>query len=148
MAVVWDRPDRRPGGKLADVADRYGDWSYALYLCHAPLIIALMILRPPVPSPVLWTIGVVGPLAIAIPYGLLDLKLYGVLRRTIDAWPGAARIALASAYAIAFIALAVVAATVGTGRNPGVPEAQPVLVPDVPPTETTAPTLVPATPTR
>ncbi|WP_062202583.1 acyltransferase [Aureimonas sp. AU12] len=148
LAVSWDRGDRRPDERLASLADRYGDWSYALYLCHAPLIIALMILHPPIPSPLLWVVGVVGPLAIAIPYGLLDLKLYAILRRTIDAWPGAARVVLASSYAIAFMALAAVAATVGTGRNPRVPEAQPVLVPEVPPTETTVPTLMPAAPTR
>lgn len=146
MAVVSDRPDRRPTGRLASLADRYGDWSYALYLCHAPLIIALMILQPPMSSTLLWTIGVLGPLVVAIPYGLLDLKLYAVLRRGVDGWPDAARIALSSAYAIAFIALAIVAATVGTGRNPRVPQAQPVIVPGAPPAETNAPTLVPAAP--
>lgn len=96
--------------RVLRLLDRYGDWSYALYLCHVPLMIGLMIGRPPLPTPLLWALGITLPLLVAIPFGVADVWLYQRLRRAIDRM-GAVRLRFAAgAYATVFIAIATYAA--------------------------------------
>jgi peptidoglycan/LPS O-acetylase OafA/YrhL len=146
FAVAYDRMFPVRDGVVARSLDRLGDWSYALYLCHAPLIIGLMISRPPIAAELLWVAGVLGPLCVAIPYGIIDIRLYGILKRGIDTAPGLVRITVASVYIAAFLAVAGFAAIRGTGEAAQAPIAQPVAAPQVPSTEPTAPTLVPVPP--
>jgi peptidoglycan/LPS O-acetylase OafA/YrhL len=62
-----------------------GDWSYGLYLCHVPIIIALCRALPgSVPSMQLWFAAVGLPVVAAIGIGKLDLSLYRLLKRRID----------------------------------------------------------------
>lgn len=141
--VVSHRPPgpQRPGF-VSRLADRYGDWSYALYLCHAPLVVAVYLKHPPLPNWVLWCLAVLVPLLIAIPYGLLDLALYRVLKSWVDRSSRATCAALASLYALFFIAVAATASLYGTGPAPEL-KRQPIARPLPPPAETAVPTLVP-----
>lgn len=142
LVVSYHAPLRHPAGLLTRIADRYGDWSYALYLCHAPLVLALYIKRPPMPSWTLWCLAVLIPLVVAIPYGILDLALYHRLKTWVDRSSQTVCAVLACAYTLAFVAIAATASLVGTGPTPKY-ERQPIAKPVPPPTETTAPTLVP-----
>lgn len=62
-----------------------GDWSYALYLIHVPVIRAMNALLPAsIPYPVLWLAAVAVPVAVAVAFGKLDLWLYRVLKCRVD----------------------------------------------------------------
>lgn len=135
------RQDGRPD-LVSRLADRYGDWSYALYLCHAPLVVAIYLKHPPLPNWVLWTLAVLVPLAVAVPYGLLDLALYRRLKGWVDRSSQTACALLACAYTVFFIAVAASASLVGTGPTP-ILTRQPVAKPVPPPAETAVPTLIP-----
>jgi exopolysaccharide production protein ExoZ len=62
-----------------------GDWSYALYLIHVPVIRA-MDATLPVATPLLaqWSATVAAPIACAVAFGKIDLGLYRVLKRRVD----------------------------------------------------------------
>jgi exopolysaccharide production protein ExoZ len=62
-----------------------GDWSYALYLIHVPVIRA-MDATLPVTTPLLaqWSATVAAPIACAVAFGKIDLWLYRVLKRRVD----------------------------------------------------------------
>ncbi|WP_082666464.1 acyltransferase [Aureimonas sp. AU4] len=110
------------------ILDRYGDWSYALYLCHVPLIIGLLIGRPPLPTPLLWVAAIVVPLLIAIPFGIIDVWLYRRLRRVIDGLNPSVLRSIAALYAMFFIAIATWAATAGPSTTLG-PDMRPSATP-------------------
>jgi len=60
-----------------------GDWSYALYLCHVPIIIALCHVMPvSVPTMQLWFAAV--PIIACILIGKIDLAMYRALKFYID----------------------------------------------------------------
>jgi len=113
LVASHDAASRRVDGRFARLADRYGDWSYALYLCHAPLLIAIYLKHPPLPNWTLWLLAVVGPLVIAAPYGVLDLFLYGHLKRWSDRMPRVVNVSLASVYTLCFLAISAYAASGG-----------------------------------
>ena len=70
-----------PVGYLAAL----GDWSYALYLIHVPVIRALCALAPPsVPSMTLWVAAISIPLAVAVLLGKIDLRMYKALKSRVD----------------------------------------------------------------
>ncbi len=62
-----------------------GDWSYALYLCHVPVIMALCIAMPKsVPLMQLWFAAIGIPIAVSIVFGKIDLKMYRILKSVVD----------------------------------------------------------------
>ena len=62
-----------------------GDWSYALYLCHVPIIMALCRVMPvTVPTMQLWFAAVAIPIIVCIPIGKIDLGMYRVLKAHVD----------------------------------------------------------------
>lgn len=62
-----------------------GDWSYALYLCHVPIIIALCHLMPvSVPTMQLWFAAVGIPIIVCILAGKIDLAMYRALKVRVD----------------------------------------------------------------
>ena len=62
-----------------------GDWSYALYLIHVPVIRAVNALMPAsTPYLAQWVAAVAAPVAVAVAFGKLDLWLYRVLKRRVD----------------------------------------------------------------
>ncbi len=65
------------------VATKLGDWSYALYLCHMPMV--LFVYRYlPLTGGAAWAVAVCGAVALSVPLGKLDLKLYAWLRKRTD----------------------------------------------------------------
>jgi exopolysaccharide production protein ExoZ len=85
LLVAWAvRPQagsREPNAPLAAL----GDWSYALYLCHAPIIIALCKVMPEsVGTMQLWFAAVGLPIVAVVALGKVDIWLYRILRRRVD----------------------------------------------------------------
>ncbi|SEG80160.1 acyltransferase family protein [Bosea lathyri] len=101
---------KRPTGNgLAHrVGVRLGDSSYALYLCHVPVIVVTgNIVSTGLPSYLLWAGWATAALAAALALGSLDLRLH----RKLKAWAGGlsrSRIAmLSSGFLIAFATIAI-----------------------------------------
>ncbi len=65
------------------IATKLGDYSYALYLCHVPVIMALQAYAPVGPV-TMWCLMIACSLTLAIPVGMLDLRLYAWLRKRSD----------------------------------------------------------------
>lgn len=62
-----------------------GDWSYALYLCHVPIIIAICHMMPAfVPTVPLWFAAVGIPVIVCILMGKIDLAMYRMLKIHVD----------------------------------------------------------------
>jgi peptidoglycan/LPS O-acetylase OafA/YrhL len=62
-----------------------GDWSYALYLCHVPIIMALCHVMPlSVPTMQLWFAAVGIPIIACILIGKIDLAMYRALKASVD----------------------------------------------------------------
>jgi hypothetical protein len=62
-----------------------GDWSYALYLCHVPIIMALCHVMPvSVPTMQLWFAAVAIPVIACILIGKIDLAMYRTLKVQVD----------------------------------------------------------------
>ena len=62
-----------------------GDWSYALYLCHVPIIRGLCSIMPDsVPTMQLWFAAVGVPIIVCILVGKIDLAMYRILKVYVD----------------------------------------------------------------
>jgi exopolysaccharide production protein ExoZ len=62
-----------------------GDWSYALYLIHVPIMMAMDATLPATtPLLVQWSATIAAPIACAVAFGKVDLWLYRVLKRRVD----------------------------------------------------------------
>jgi len=106
LAVAHD--DTSPGGGIAARAlTRLGDWSYALYLCHVPVILAVMAYMPGPPL-LLWAVAIAASLLVAVPLGQLDLAIYRRLRARLDAAPSPKLRRGAAVYAAIYAAVAAV----------------------------------------
>lgn len=99
------------GGKgwLGRAGVRLGDASYALYLCHVPVILILgSLLGTSVPTVMVWPIWLAVSLGVALLLGPLDVAIYRRLKRAVDAArPGRLRVAALS-FIAAFLAIAAV----------------------------------------
>lgn len=70
---------------------RLGDWSYALYLCHVPIVLWLFRLAPTSWSgPLLWCASIVFSLIVAAGFGTIDLAMYRRLKAWVDRQSNAA----------------------------------------------------------
>ncbi len=96
-------------GALMRLGSRLGDASYALYLVHVPVVLFVyrMLDAPPL---VAWTVAVGAALAVSIPFGALDMRLYAVLRRWVDRMPNWLQIASAGLFIVLYAAVAVAVA--------------------------------------
>jgi exopolysaccharide production protein ExoZ len=84
---------------------RFGDWSYALYLCHVPVIVLIYNKSPAYANDaLLYGVGVAAALAASSIVGRVDLLLYGALKHRADQSGPAFRYALSSAFAIITLA--------------------------------------------
>ncbi|SFS07897.1 Peptidoglycan/LPS O-acetylase OafA/YrhL, contains acyltransferase and SGNH-hydrolase domains [Dyella sp. OK004] len=62
-----------------------GDWSYALYLVHVPVIRALCSIIPTsIPIMTLWFAAISVPIAVAVLFGKIDLWMYKALKSRVD----------------------------------------------------------------
>ncbi|RIY01317.1 acyltransferase [Aureimonas flava] len=80
ISLESDRPGRTP---LQSVATRFGDWSYALYLCHMS-VLRFTYDHLPLTGGAAFAAAVAGSILLSIPLGMLDLRLYAWLRRRSD----------------------------------------------------------------
>jgi peptidoglycan/LPS O-acetylase OafA/YrhL len=79
------RDDPGPRRRRFDPLARLGDWSYALYLCHVPVIRLVYQVAPAgADTKVLWLCAVLGALAVAAALGILDVRLYRSAKRLVD----------------------------------------------------------------
>jgi exopolysaccharide production protein ExoZ len=91
-----------------DPLEKLGDWSYALYLCHVPIILLALALMPLSTGPILLWLGTMAACLVASALiGSLDIRLYGMAKRVVDtADPCWLRVSIA-AYLALFVAIAV-----------------------------------------
>lgn len=98
-------------GKLARLPRlrRLGDWSYAIYLVHVPVILAAFKLMGGIFAN--WLIVAVATVAVLLAsagVGQLDLAAYRRLKAMLDGAPATVRTAIASTFVVVFLAAAVV----------------------------------------
>jgi len=83
-----------------------GDWSYALYLIHVPVIRALCAVLPAsVPTMTLWVACLSVPLAVAVLFGKIDLRMYKALKSRVDGSGHRLRLVLAIGFLLAVAAI-------------------------------------------
>lgn len=104
-------------GALGRGAIVFGDWSYVLYLVHAPVILLVVQYAPADASgPLLWLLCVAGALGVSALLGPLDVALYRRLRRRIDRASGPQLRRAVPAYLCMFFGFSLFA-SVETGRT-------------------------------
>lgn len=64
---------------LCRAATKLGDWSYAIYLCHMT-VLTFVFTSVSAPSVLAWILAMVASILVAIPLGMLDIRLYRWLR--------------------------------------------------------------------
>jgi exopolysaccharide production protein ExoZ len=83
---------------------KLGDWSYALYLCHVPIV--LLVYRwwaTPTAVGAAWFTAVSAALIVAICFGMLDVRIYRYLKSAVDSDGEERRRRFVNIYAGAFI---------------------------------------------
>ena len=103
----------RSKASLNLLGDKLGSYSYALYLCHVPVIrtaYTMMGDRPA--STQFWTV-ILAAFLISIPLGELDVRIYRAIKRQIDRSSGLTNGLLAGVYTLAFFTFAAIAAYPG-----------------------------------
>jgi len=94
-------------GRLSSlpVLRRLGDWSYAMYLVHVPVILAAFKLMP-TNAPVWLAMGVsfACVLLASAAIGSMDVAMYYRLKRVVDRAPAPARVTIAACFVIVFLA--------------------------------------------
>jgi exopolysaccharide production protein ExoZ len=95
------------------MGDKLGAYSYALYLCHVPVIRTLyQLLSGHAPSVQFYAV-IAAALLISIPLGEADLRMYRAIKRRIDRSEGMTPWVMAGAYTTAFFSFALFAAFQG-----------------------------------
>jgi exopolysaccharide production protein ExoZ len=104
--VAWAVAPRANAGNTDrfPVLTKFGDWSYALYLCHDPIINwSYRKLPAQLDSTILFVSILVLALAISSIFGKIDLALYGALKSWADRSGRVLRYGLGSAFAAAMV---------------------------------------------
>ena len=79
------RVDPGSGTPLFAPLKKLGDWSYALYLCHVPVILLVYQLMPPaVNTKALWALSIAVAVAVGAALGSLDVRLYRWAKAMVD----------------------------------------------------------------
>jgi peptidoglycan/LPS O-acetylase OafA/YrhL len=100
-AIGWQGGQQ---SRLIRAVANLGDWSYALYLCHVPIILLLYQTAPRwIPSLLRWVGALVLPLMAACGLGRLDVRLYRHLRLVVDRSPPLILWLLSLVFALLFI---------------------------------------------
>ena len=91
-------------GRAGQVLSRYGDYSYALYLCHVPVIQLIYLSLPNADIYLLWSLCMATALAASVVFGQFDLSLYRRLKALVKRIPAplvaGGMIAFAVVYAV------------------------------------------------
>jgi hypothetical protein len=73
-------------GNRSPVMSRLGDWSYAIYLVHVPVLVTVGTLATGLRGIELWAGMILLVLAVSPLFGLADITLHSRLRRAADGW--------------------------------------------------------------
>lgn len=85
MIVAWAITLSNHPRSVSRVFHSFGDWSYATYLVHVPVILAVYRLASAVaPSPFLWLAAIGITLVASAAIGPFDVTLYRRLKRAVD----------------------------------------------------------------
>ena len=84
------------------VGDRLGGYSYAIYLCHVPVVRTLYaVWTDATPMTLFWSAVGLTFLVSAL-VGEVDIRLYRLLKNRVDRWSGGIRRAFAMLFLLAF----------------------------------------------
>ena len=95
----------RPRDALSWTLAKLGDFSYALYLCHVPIILLVYRSFELVNPWAAWCVVVGLAVLACIPLGLLDVSLYRRLKLFVDNLPAATARIAACSYLMLFVAV-------------------------------------------
>jgi exopolysaccharide production protein ExoZ len=99
------------GRNLNMAAEKLGDWSYALYLCHLPICILLYTQLPAhVPASLAFSMVLIVSITVAALLGTLDVRLYQKVKSALRATPSAPVKVMSGLYLTAFICFSTVTA--------------------------------------
>jgi exopolysaccharide production protein ExoZ len=102
------RAEARMARPALEALKKLGDWSYALYLCHVPIILVALRLAPLQMNPVLlWFCTLASCLAASALMGTLDVRLYRASKQMVDGANSRALHRLVAGYLALFAAIAV-----------------------------------------
>ncbi|HEY9095850.1 MAG TPA: hypothetical protein VIN35_08910, partial [Hydrogenophaga sp.] len=96
------------------MGDKLGAYSYALYLCHVPVIRTLYQMMSGHPPSTQFYVVIVAALLISIPLGEVDLRMYRAIKRRIDRSKGPIPWILTALFTGAFFSFALFAAYQGS----------------------------------
>jgi exopolysaccharide production protein ExoZ len=91
-------------GNRSPVMRRLGDWSYATYLVHVPVLVTLGTLTTGLRGLGLWAAMIVLVLALTPLFGMADITLHNRLRRAADGWRRRVLASVLAVFAGGFIA--------------------------------------------
>jgi len=104
----------RSKAALNYLGDKLGSYSYALYLCHVPVIKTLYEMMGDRPVATQFYVVIAAAFLISIPIGEVDVRMYRAIKGRIDRSPGSVTWVLAGLYTTAFCWFTVLAI-----RGPG-----------------------------
>ena len=110
-AVIVGLMELERSGKLPRLPNlrRLGDWSYAIYLVHVPVILGVCKLLGGSPTWLILAISSASVVLVSAAVGMLDLQIYYRLKTALDGAPAAVRTCLA----LAFVGMFLTAALIG-----------------------------------
>lgn len=95
------------GGLAGRIGISLGDASYAIYLVHVPVLVAVFRWLPAaVPLPAAWCVAFIAAVLVGQLFGAIDLRMYQRLKRRIDALGETRALRLAWVYAGFFAVIA------------------------------------------
>jgi exopolysaccharide production protein ExoZ len=89
--------------RLGRLGNRLGNSSYALYLCHVPILRTVYITLPNVGIVRCFALGIVLSLVAALVVGEIDVRIYRVLKRLVDRSSRRAVTIAATVFVVAFV---------------------------------------------
>ncbi|PVE26196.1 hypothetical protein DC522_00020 [Microvirga sp. KLBC 81] len=107
VGLITAQVENKTPGPIGLAMSKLGDYSYAIYLCHAPVILwTYKATATTLPAWAMWCAAVTAALLIGIMLGVADVKVYRVLRRWSDSTNPALRVGLVSIYLAVFAVVA------------------------------------------
>ncbi len=86
--------------------NRLGDYSYALYLCHVPVIRTIYAVAPPSTSnKTLFVLAIILAPLLSVVLGEIDIRLYRTLKARVDVLDPRPRMIMVTVYLVPFFAL-------------------------------------------
>jgi peptidoglycan/LPS O-acetylase OafA/YrhL len=103
VGIVADAVRLTPNWRPNRILARLGDWSYAIYLCHVTIVLAVYRFWFAAYARSAWIAGIGAALVIASLIGMFDVWLYRMLKRRLDAADQRWRMTLSIVYGALFV---------------------------------------------